>query len=1299
MRLPRILPAAVVVLVPSLAAAQSYGIDTPTPIGPYLNGVFPTEAPGAADTFTPQSVYDALTFDSPLVPRPEPNGSRMIVGQRDGLVWAFQDSASAAQKDVFLDLRDRCAFVWDGGLLGIAMHPEFGLGGSPHAGDVYVYYCYSATGNYPTGFTNGFFDVYLRLSKFTVPPGAQAADPTSEEVMIQMRLYNGSHRGGDIAFGPDGFLYVPIGDQFRYTTAQDIAANLEGGVLRLDVDQDPARSHPPVRTLPVGSSDEFSGVGYWIPNDNPFPSPSGATFEEYWTLGHRNPHRMSFDSFTGDLYIGEVGGGRREEINVIERGGNYGWPFREGLTTGPNAQPPVLIGTLTDPVIDFMRSQAFAIIGGYVYRGSLHPNLYGKYICIDYGTDRIFAVYRDPMTDEWRQDTIGNFSPRRAITLGEDHMGELLIGSQNDNSRLYSLAATNPSPDPPALLSQIGAFSDLQALAPAPGLIPYGLNAPFWSDEAIKQRWVAIPNDGTHDTPAEQIVYDRRSGNWDLPPGSVTVKHFELEVDDRDPSVRRRLETRFVVFMDDGYYSVSYHWLPDHSDAVLATGRVEEVIEIATEGQPRFQTWTFPGRQDCNLCHAPETGGALGLRTHQLNGEFDYPVSGVTDNQLRTWNHLGLLAGGLDEADIPDLMAAVPIDDLSASVEDRARSYLDSNCSHCHRADAETRAIFDARLETPLYSAQFLYGAVSDNLGIAGAHVISPRRPERSIAHVRTVALGGQAMPPVAKNLVDDEAAELLRVWIRDLDPSAPASVGNEIGPRPWTDGFLCNMVINETDLLTNQGILPYDARVEAFRFEAVSNGSPITPFVVRVLGDDMFVVEAIGETRLPGEYRVGTNAFPFSDTEQRISLQPGQSLAMGFLDAFPNGAKRVGSSVVPFCYCNDADEIWVSGGPFRPDSASIAVGAPPTPGALTTTTHVREYAFAIDFAIETFNTPPSFSPLPPVTMVEGANTSFTVEALDAQGDDVLVYSADGLPAGLEIVPETGEIRGSVGLTSEGTYPVTVTASDGRATGSAVFDLDVTPQPYASVYLSFADDVTLPGGAVARPEDVARYDLQAGTWSIFLDGSSVGLTESIEGFHVLRTGQVLLSLRGQQAIAGLIGGPSGDLVEPFDVVRYDAGNGRIYFHLDGSDLFFLRRPGNGIDGIAQLADGRVIVSTATRSTIAGLNVRDEDAAAYIGSYGAASRGLFSLAFDGSAVGLGQPREDVDGLCVAPGGELMVSTRDSADVPDVGEIVGGDVVRLEGSFGSGAATSGVFRSFLTSALEGLDGAEVTAVHVD
>ncbi|MEM1450227.1 MAG: PQQ-dependent sugar dehydrogenase [Planctomycetota bacterium] len=1300
MRISRSLPAALaaVALVPSFAAAQSYGIDTPTAIGPYLNGVFPSDAPGAADTFTPQTVYDALSFDQPLVPRPEPNGSRMIVGQRDGLIWAYQDTASVSQRSVFLDLRDRCAEVWDGGLLGIAMHPEFGLAGSPHAGDVYVYYCYTATGNYPTGFTNGFFDVYLRLSKFTVPAGSQSADPGSEQVMIHMRLFNGSHRGGDIAFGPDGFLYVPIGDQFRYETAQHTAANLEGGVLRLDVDQDPARSHPPVRRLPVSHSEEFSGVGYWIPNDNPFPSPSGATFEEYWSVGHRNPHRMSFDSFTGDLYIGEVGGERREEINVVERGGNYGWPFREGLTTGPRSQPPSYVGTLVDPVLDFLRSQAFAIIGGYVYRGSLHANLYGKYICIDYGTDRIFAVYRDPQTDDWTQDTIGAFSPRKAITLGEDHMGELLIGRENGNTRLYGLAATNPSPDPPGLLSQIGAFSDLASLTPAPGLMPYDLNAPFWSDEAIKQRWVAIPNDGSHDTPAEQVGFDRRGGDWELPPGSVTVKHFELQVDDRDPNVRRRLETRFVVFTDDGYYSVSYHWLADGSDAVLATGRVEETIEIATEGEPRFQTWTFPGRQDCNLCHAPETGGALGLRTHQLNGDLAYPASGVTDNQLRTWNHLGLFAAGLDEADIPGLPAAVPVDDLTASVDDRARSYLDSNCSHCHRSDSATRAIFDARIDTPLYSSQFLYGAVSDSLGISGAHVITPRRWEKSIAHVRTVALGGRAMPPVAKNLVDEEAAELLRVWIRDMDPSPPQRVGNEVGPLPWTDGFICNMVINESDLLTNQGIVAIDARVEAFRFEAIANNGPITPFVVRVLGDDQFVVEAIGDTVLPGEYRVGTNAFPFSAREQRISLQPGQSLAMGFLDAFADGSKPSGASVVPFCFCNDADEIWVSGGPFRPDSASVTIGAPPSPGPITTTTHVREYAFAIDFAIETFNQPPSFGALPPVAMMEGSDTSFTVMATDPQGDDVIVYSADGLPTGMTIVPETGEIRGSVGLVSEGTYPVTVHASDGRATGSATFDLDVTPQPYASMYLSFSADVTLPGGAFARPEDVVLFDLQTGVWNVFLDGSSLGLTESIEGVHVLGNGEVLMSFAGALSIPGLVGGPNGDLVEAYDIVRYSPTRGRFHFHLDGSDLFFLDRPGNGINGISQLADGRLIVTTATRSTIAGLNVRNEDASAYVGSFGAGTRGRFTASFDGSAVGLVRPRESVNALCVAPGGELLISARDAADVPDVGEITGGDVVRLEGSFGGGS-TSGIFRTFLTATVEGLGGAEVTAVHVD
>src|SRR4030095_6087504 len=274
-----------------------------------------------------------------------------------------ENQPNVSSATTYLDLRDRVAVVWDGGFLRMAVHPECGTPGSPHRGHLYVYYSSycpidatrrfvdlaACNPDYPQGGTAGFFGTWLRLSRFTVPNGQSVPDPASEEVMLNIRLYNSSHRGGGMVFADDGMFWLTIGDQFRYSTAQDIVQTLEGGILRLALDVDeghdgsftcPPGSHLPIRAFgrpdPVnplqilGQPDETSGQLYCIPDDNPWLSPSGAAFEEYATIGHRNPHRLAKDTATGRLWSGEVGESTREEINVIEKGRNYGWPFREG---------------------------------------------------------------------------------------------------------------------------------------------------------------------------------------------------------------------------------------------------------------------------------------------------------------------------------------------------------------------------------------------------------------------------------------------------------------------------------------------------------------------------------------------------------------------------------------------------------------------------------------------------------------------------------------------------------------------------------------------------------------------------------------------------------------------------------------------------------------------------------------------------------------------------------------------------------------------------------------------------------
>jgi uncharacterized repeat protein (TIGR03806 family) len=333
----------------------------------------------------------------------------------------------------------------------------------------------------------------------------------------------------------------------------------------------------------------------------------------------------------------------------------------------------------------------------------------------------------------------------------------------------------------PALLSQTGAFKDTRRLVPTDGLIPYDLIVAFWSDGANKTRWVAIPDEEVQFTP---------TGEWKFPKGTVFVKTFELPIDANNPNTKRRLETRLLVCDEaGGVYGVDYKWRADNSDAdLLGAGLLEQVPIKYPSGESHNQTWYYPSRQDCLTCHNARTGGVLGVKTRQMNHDFAYP-SGIADNELRAWNHIGLFAPSLKDEDFATFAKLAAADDATRSVEDRARSYLDANCSHCHQPGG-TVANFDARYGTPLESQALINGPVLIDQGIDRPRIIAPHDVWRSIALMRMDTVGDIRMPPLARETIDQKGVELLRQWIMSLpgravlDPPRIAPVGGNFnGP------------------------------------------------------------------------------------------------------------------------------------------------------------------------------------------------------------------------------------------------------------------------------------------------------------------------------------------------------------------------------------------------------------------------------------------------------------------------------------------------------------------------------------
>jgi uncharacterized repeat protein (TIGR03806 family) len=395
----------------------------------------------------------------------------------------------------------------------------------------------------------------------------------------------------------------------------------------------------------------------------------------------------------------------------------------------------------------------------------------------------------------------------------------------------------------PALLSQTGVLKDTRHLIPVEGLIPYDLVVAFWSDGANKTRWVAIPNAKVQFSPA---------GEWKFPKGTVFVKTFELATDLQNPSIRRRLETRLLVLDEaGGVYGVDYKWRADNSDADLLPGGLNEEVPIKDAGRMHDQLWSYPSRKDCLTCHNARAGSVLGVKTRQMNHSFNYP-SGVTDNELRAWNHAGLFTTAFKEEELATFARLAAANDESRSVEDRTRSYLDANCSHCHQPGG-TVANFDARYGTPLDQQQLINGSVLIDQGIDRPRIIAPHDVWRSIAYMRVNTTGDIRMPPLARNTIDPIGVKLLHEWIMSmpgrnvLDPPSIAPAGGNFDkpvevtltePEPGTDirYTLDGSVPGTADML-------YDKPIEltgptVLRTRAYKDG-----FTRSIITQDVFIV------------------------------------------------------------------------------------------------------------------------------------------------------------------------------------------------------------------------------------------------------------------------------------------------------------------------------------------------------------------------------------------------------------------------------------------------------------------------
>jgi len=292
----------------------------------------------------------------------------------------------------FLDIRNRVASGGEKGLLGLTFHPKF-------AENYRFYLNYTASGG----------GLRTVISEWRTDVAANRVVPESERVLLTIRQPYANHNGGQIAFGPDGYLYIGMGDGGSRNDPHNNAQNLSsllGKMLRIDVDV---------------ASDT---TPYGIPPDNPFLKTPGAA-PEIWAYGLRNPWRFSFDRVSGLLYAGDVGQGAREEIAVIRRGENHGWRRMEGTICTPGVRNDCDTRGTTPPILDYPHSEGSVVIGGYVYRGREIPSLTGRYVYGDFGNGKIWTLRYDGTAVRERHLLLA--TGRKISSFGEDEAGELYV--------------------------------------------------------------------------------------------------------------------------------------------------------------------------------------------------------------------------------------------------------------------------------------------------------------------------------------------------------------------------------------------------------------------------------------------------------------------------------------------------------------------------------------------------------------------------------------------------------------------------------------------------------------------------------------------------------------------------------------------------------------------------------------------------------------------------------------------------------------------------------------------------------
>ena len=587
--------------------------------------------------------------------------SRWYIAEQRGVV-SFYDEITGERATVFdgqslvLSHEDPGGhYKEEQGLLSLAF--------SDHGGDLKLYLAYTV------GPTPG----ALVVGALTLDSSGISVLEEEPREVIRIEQPFSNHNGAHLEFGPDGYLYIGVGDGGSAGDPQNHGQRIDtllGTILRIDVSQAP----------------------YLIPEDNPLVGRDGR--DEIYAWGLRNPWRFHFDAETGLLWAGDVGQNAYEEIDIIQKGGNYGWNLLEGEEC--YRQSNCDSSGMTPPVLTYAHSEGRSVTGGTVYRGREFPSLYGTYIFGDFQSGRIWGLDADHGEVRYAEKRLLSDSGLSVASFLSDLSGELyVLDLFRGIYRLRPPASPGSTESTvPERLTETGcALVDTPA-EPAEGLLAYIPAQQFWSDSAEKRRYLALP-------PGTQMTL-LDSGELAMPIGTVTRKDFIL-----DGSL---VETRFFVRSSDGRWrGYSYRWMDDGTDAIYHQGGYEE---------SRFgTTWYYPSEAQCLSCHTEVAGRVLGLEARQL----------IASQRLEKWKDWGYL----DQSEwsgraFEDSSFA----DNGLSDADFARQYLHTNCSMCHQPGGGGGGM---HLDADTFEFGCDVSPTHGTLDIPDARLVVPGEPGRSL--------------------------------------------------------------------------------------------------------------------------------------------------------------------------------------------------------------------------------------------------------------------------------------------------------------------------------------------------------------------------------------------------------------------------------------------------------------------------------------------------------------------------------------------------------------------------------------